>query len=165
MPIAIARHETMNGIEVPLDSDGRYLDWNQSDGHEASYLTSPHGELTFLIGDRTSCFNLDFALLPDGRVALWCFFRSGDRPFDENGNQPYIVVEPEAAHATAQNFTHELLRVLARLGVLHDRKFFEQDPGYYSRAVAAATGVEPYVGMHEMELMFDEPATLSLVGA
>jgi hypothetical protein len=100
--------EIINGIKVPLDGSGEYLNWEEisEDGTKAQRLTDPYGVLMYSVGgeaidgdegDYTVFF--DFAELPDGRIALDAVWDS------ESGGTidgfAYEVVSREEATAAA----------------------------------------------------------------
>lgn len=100
--------ETINGIKVPLDGRGEYLNWEEisEDGTKAQRLTDPYGVMMYSVGgqalnsdegDYTVYF--DFAELPDGRIAMDAAWNS------ESGSTidsfAYEVVSREEATAAA----------------------------------------------------------------
>lgn len=100
--------ETINGIEVPMDSSGEYLDWEEvsEDRTEARRLTDPYGVLQYGIGGEATNEDegdftvwLDFAELPDGRIALdACWDSDSAGGLDEFA---YEVVSREEATGAA----------------------------------------------------------------
>ena len=68
--------ETINGIEVPMDARGEYLDWQDvsEDRTEARRLTDPYGTMQHSIGgegeDGDFTVYLEYAELPDGRIVM-----------------------------------------------------------------------------------------------
>jgi hypothetical protein len=104
----IERWETINGIRVPKDGRGEYLNWEQvsEDGTEARRLTDPYGVLMYGIGGESRSEDggdytvwLDFAELPDGRIALdACWDSESGHGIDEFA---YEVVSREEATAAA----------------------------------------------------------------
>lgn len=103
--VGIEAWETINGIEVPMDARGEYLDWRVilEGRREAQRLTDPYGVLQYGIGgeaeDGDFTVWLDFAELPDGRIALdACWDSTSASTIDEFA---YEVVSREEATGAA----------------------------------------------------------------
>jgi hypothetical protein len=138
----IGSWETINGIKVPLDGSGEYLNWEEvsEDGTEAERLTDPYGVLMYSVGgeaingdegDYTVFF--DFAELPDGRIALDAVWDS------ESGGTidgfAYEVVSREEATAAA------LALCDSALESCHMNEVdIGKDPYAFARAVAEHCG-------------------------
>lgn len=134
--------ETISGTRVPKDGDGEYLNWEQvsQDGTEARRLTDPYGVLMYGIGgesrgDDGGDFTvwLDFAELPDGRIAMDACWDS------ESGGTidgfAYEVVSREEATGAAVALCDRALDACFDNGVHRG-----EDPYAFARAVAEHCG-------------------------
>ena len=134
--------ETINGIRVPKDGSGEYLNWEQvsEDGTEARRLTDPYGVLMYGIGgesrgDDGGDFTvwLDFAELPDGRIAMdACWDSDSAGTIDEFA---YEVVSREEAAGAAVALCDRALDACFNNGVERG-----EDPYAFARAVAEHCG-------------------------
>lgn len=134
--------ETINGIQVPKDGSGEYLNWEEvsEDGAEARRLTDPYGVLMYGIGgesrgEESGDFTvwLDFAELPDGRVVMdACWDSESGGTIDEFG---YKVVSREKATEAAVALCDRAIDACFGNGV--DRG---EDPYAFARAVAEHCG-------------------------
>jgi len=146
--------ETINGIKVPLDGSGEYLNWEEvsEDRTEARRLTDPYGVLQYGIGGEATNEEegdftvwLDFAELPDGRIALdACWDSESGGTIDEFA---YEVVSREEAAAAAMAMCGEALDACANAEVQHDKKGHNADAYHFARAVAKHCGVKGYAQM------------------
>lgn len=140
--IDVARSETINGTEVPIDSDGHYLnadDWDQERG-KARALTSPYGSLQFGIGtgeedEEDLMFAFDHAELPDGKIVLHSIVNSDTGGYIED--DCYVVLDPVEAIAYAQQMVDTALERLAEAGLTHDAEGWNQSPAYFVASVFA----------------------------
>lgn len=131
--------ETVNGIKVPLNARGEYLDWQtvSEDRTEASRLTDPYGVLQYGIGgeaeDGDFTVWLDFAELPDGRIALdACWDSDSAGTIDKFA---YEVVSREEATGAAV-----ALCDLAIEACFNNEVHAGEDPYDFARAVAEHCG-------------------------
>jgi len=142
--IRIASWETINGVEVPLDEYGHYLDWESvsKDKSTAIELTNPYGLLHYVVGggeecedegDWMTCF--DFAELPDGRIVLDAVVNTDSGGYI--GSAGYEVVTKEEAVCVAQNMVDSALDGLATNDLSHDQEGWNQSPCYFWRSVEA----------------------------
>ena len=143
--------ETINGIRVPLDRDGEYLNWEEvsQDGTEANRLTDPYGVLMYGIGGESGDDDggdftvwLDFAELPDGRIVLDSVWDSeSGGTIDGFG---YEVVSRNEAPAVALGMCDQALDACFNNEVKHDADGFNGDAYHFARAVAKHCGVKEY---------------------
>ena len=151
--------ETINGIRVPLDRDGEYLNWEEisQDSTEAERLTDPYGVLGYGIGGEAGDEDggdftvwLDFAELPDGRIALDACWNS------ESGGTidgfAYEVVSRSEAASVAMGICDQALDACLNNEVEHDEEGHNADPYYFARAVAKHCGVKGYAKMSNERL-------------
>ena len=135
--------EIINGIKVPLDGSGEYLNWEEisEDGTKSQRLTDPYGVLMYSVGgeaieplaegDYTVYF--DFAELPDGRIALDAVWNSeSDGTID---GFAYEVVSREEATAAAMALCDSALDSCGMNEV-----DIGTDPYAFARAVAEHCG-------------------------
>lgn len=137
--------EILNGVEVPKDEHGHYLNWTEVslDRKQARQLTSPYGTLHFAVGnaegdeecdgDFTTFF--DYAELPDGRMILHSVVNTDSGGYIGDGQ--YLVVSQEAAYPTAMDMVWNALEGVALNEVRHDTEGWNQDPNYFARCVRA----------------------------
>jgi hypothetical protein len=160
--------ETINGIEVPLDASGEYLNWEEvsEDRTEARRLTDPYGVLQYGIGGEAANEDegdftvwLDFAELPDGRIALdACWDSESGGTIDEFA---YEVVSREEATAAAVALCDRALDACFNNGV--DRG---EDPYAFARAVAEHCGGTMPAGTepppwNELRVCDDDPENVT----
>ena len=144
--LKIDEYETINGIDVPIDESGQYLDWkeiNQENG-TALALTDPYGALYFAVGngecddecdgDWTVFF--DYAQLPDDRFVLDAVVNSESGGFIMGFS--YSVVDPDEAYDTALSMVNAALEGVYINNVRHDTEGWNQDPYYFARCVKNA---------------------------
>jgi len=134
--------ETINGIRVPLDGKGEYLNWEvvSQDGTEAQRLTDPYGVLMYGIGGESRDEDggdytvwLDFAELPDGRIAMdACWDSDSGGAID---GFDYEVVGREEATGAAVAMCDRALDACFNNGVGRG-----EDPYAFARAVAEHCG-------------------------
>lgn len=134
--------ETINGIRVPKDQHGEYLNWEgvSEDGTEARRLTDPYGVLMYGIGGEGRGEDggdftvwLDFAELPDGRIALdACWDSESGGTIDEFA---YEVVTRDGATAAAVALCDNALDACFNNEVERG-----EDPYAFARAVAEHCG-------------------------
>jgi hypothetical protein len=143
--------ETVNGIEVPMDSSGQYLNWEEvsEDRTEAKRLTDPYGVLQYGVGgeaeDGDFTVWLDFAELPDGRIVLdACWDSESGGTID---SFRYEVVSREEAAAAALAMCDEALDACFNNEVQHDEEGHNADAYHFARAVAKHCGVKGYAKM------------------
>jgi hypothetical protein len=149
----IVKWEMINGVNVPIDEFGHYLDWEDIKGNEARDLTSPYGALNFAIGyndeegdagDFFTCF--DYATLPDGSFVLQAVRNSESGGYIEGAG--YYRVSPEEATATALGMVEEAEDIMYMgEGLPHDKEGWNQDIYYFARAVDRHANPKPYEGL------------------
>lgn len=161
----IASWETIAGVEVPLDSFGHYLDWNDisEDRKQARTLTSPYGSLHFAIGFNKEDFNdendngdwmvcFDFAALPDGNIVIDAVCNSDSGGFIMGIE--YDVIKPEDAPQHAIRIASQACDGCYENDGYPDEKGWNQDPYYLARSIAQCLGIEPYASMSDADLRF-----------
>jgi hypothetical protein len=134
--------ETINGIKVPLDASGEYLNWEEvsEDRTEAQRLTDPYGVLQYGIGGEAinegeGDFTvwLDFAELPDGKIAMdACWDSESGGTIDEFA---YEVVSREEATAAAVALCDRAIEAC-----FNNEVHAGEDPYAFARAVAEHCG-------------------------
>ena len=140
----IARWEILNGIDVPLDEYGHYLDWRSVASHDKSQakeLTSPYGLLKYAVGnsagdeecdgDWTTFF--DFAQLPDHRIVLHSVVSTESGGYIGDGE--YLVVIPENAYRDAFDMVNNAEQGVLYNEVRHDEEGWNQTTCYFPRAI------------------------------
>ena len=135
--LTIASYETINGIRVPLDEYGHYLDWTDIRGSEARQLTSPYGSLEFAIGSGDDFHCFDYATLPDGDLVLHSVIDSETGGFIQDAG--YHQVLPSEAVDVAIGFVNAAIDWLYQGGdtsIRHSTRGWNQDPYYFVRCVA-----------------------------
>lgn len=111
----IAGVVNVNGKGVPVDENGRYLEWRRFDGEYAGPLTSPYGPRHFVLGREDVHITLDFGRLPGGK-----FFITAECEPDELGLHPEdrtIVCDPADVAEASCHLVMHCIEVLDRLGV------------------------------------------------
>lgn len=141
--IRIASWETINGVEVPLDEYGHYLDWESvsEDKSTSIELTNPYGLLHYAVGggdecedgDWMTCF--DFAELPDGRIVLHAVVNTDSGGYI--GDADYEVVDRESAVRVAQNIVDNAVQGVFDNDLTPDIEGWNQSPCYFWRSVQA----------------------------
>ena len=139
--VEIDSWETINGVRVPKDRWGHYLNEDYIRGDEARQLTSPYGTLHYAVGnadcdeecdgDFTTLF--DFAELPDGRIVLHSVVNTESGGYISDAE--YLVVDPEAAYGTAMDMVYNAMEGVELNEVRHDSEGWNQDEFYFARAV------------------------------
>ena len=139
----IDKWETIEGIEVPIDEWGHYLNWTEVslDKKQARELTSPYGTLHFAVGnsegdeecdgDITTFF--DYAELPDGRMILHSVINTESGGYIADGS--YLVVAKEDAVNTAHCLVDDAIDTVNVNDVRHDTEGWNQDPYFFARSV------------------------------
>lgn len=110
---------------VNLDGFGRRV---------ARRLTCPHKTMRFVVGSEAHFYCLDWKhVTPDrSRIAIHAEFCSGRKPKDE----AYEIVVPERGPRTSSHIVQGMLDDMARKGVIHDEKRWQQDPWFLTRVLA-----------------------------
>lgn len=157
--------ETINGIKVPLDGSGEYLNWEEvSEGRtEARRLTDPYGVLQYRIGgeaeDGDFTVFLDFAELPDGRIVLdACWDSESAGTIDEFA---YEVVNREEATEAAVALCDRAVEAC-----FNNEVHAGEDPYTFARAVAEHCGDSMPAGTEappwdELRVYDDEPTKVT----
>ena len=165
----VASHEVIEGVKVPLDSDGHYLDHADvsKDGKKARDLTSPYGSLHFAVGKNDSDDDqedtnegdfivcMDYAELPDGRIVLHAVSNSESGGFIE-GFHYEVVAREDAVEAALALVDSAMEAVVSVNELTHDREGWNQDEYYFVRSVARTVGVLPYKDMDDNALRFGD---------
>lgn len=141
----IDHFETINGVEVPVDKWGHYLDWESVDEERetAATLTDPYHDMHWAIGnsegdeecDGDYTIFFDFHELPDGRIVLHAVYNTESG--GDIGDDAYNVVEKDCAIAVAQEMTDNAMEGIAINDVRHDSEGWNQDPYFFLRSVKA----------------------------
>lgn len=160
--IEIKEYEEINGVRVPKDQYGHYLDWDyvSEDKCFARELTSPYGILFWAVGnaegdeecdgDFTTFF--DYAELPDGRIVLHAVHNTESGGYIGDGE--YVVIDKESAANYACCMVDEALDAVDMNDLRHDTEGWNQDPYFFYRSV------ENYCngghGSHDVERITEE---------
>jgi hypothetical protein len=137
----------IGGVEVPLDKQGRFLDWTKRKGTKAPLLSSPYAYNHFALGSFKSQVFLNFAQLPDGRFIMDAEPTEGVRIHCED---LYNVHRAEDIREASYHLIERLLLV-----VDHNQDAHDADPFYFMRAIGQATGLYPeYAMMTDRELRY-----------
>jgi hypothetical protein len=133
---------------LPVDDNGRYLDWRGVVNNEAPALSGPYGPAHFGVGSGLFLCLLDFAILPGNLVAF-----TAEANADMLHSEDYYFVRPaDEAMQSAFTLTERIMDALARLGCEHDQDFHGADPWYFFRALGRALDIKPYMSMNEFQL-------------
>lgn len=138
---------------LPYDAHGHVLDPADIIGREARQLTSPFVRREFAVGTRDDFWCFDFAILPNGRVALHAVINADSEGFFDDG--AYLVVPKEEAADQARRLVSMALEWCAEHGLSHSYRDCGKDPMCFARAVnravstphlrlvAGSKGIEP----------------------